>query len=65
MLVIDGIELTVIDHILRVGRLDNGDTLRGQHDLDAAHEIISVGHMREDVIGVKHIGALFVRAAAG
>ena len=56
MLVIDRVELAALHQAQQVLHLESGDAFGFQDGSDAAHEIIDVGHMGEDIISGDEVG---------
>ena len=61
VLVIDGVELSMVDEVPHVGHLDNRDAVRRQQRREAPGETRQVRHVGEDVVGVDHVGAIPAR----
>ena len=61
VLVIDRVEFQLGDEIAHIRGLDHGYAVRLEQPLDAARELIGIGNMREDVMGVDDVGELAFR----
>src|SRR6185312_15991542 len=56
VLVVDRIELSMLDEILDVRALDDGDSVILQKCCNARDEAVGVGYVGQDVVRVDHIG---------
>ncbi len=52
---VDGVELAVIDQVLHIGRLDDGDTVVFQQRGNPSDEPVCVGNVRQNVIGMNDV----------
>ena len=60
MLVVDGVVLVLLHQPAQVRKLERHDSFRFQHDLNAAHEIVQVRHLRQHVIADDKVRPLSV-----
>ena len=58
MLVVDGVELDPLNHLLHVWDFDHRDAVGLQQDLNAFHEPVQVGDVRQHVVGDDHVCCL-------
>ncbi len=58
---VDRVELAVVDQVLHVRRLDDGDAVVLQQRRDARDDAVEVGDVGQHVVGVNDVGALAVR----
>ena len=55
MLVVDRVEFDVVNQILEVWALDNGNAARLEHLAEAGNDSVQIGHMGQDIVGVDDV----------
>src|SRR5262245_64809808 len=58
VVVIDGVDLELGDHVANIWRLDHGNTIRLEHLLEPTDKRIGIGNVSKHVMGVYNIGKL-------